>query len=199
MTEEKKKVKEITIAPINVCSAVVKIKGKTPLLMDKMPQDVKDAILGKQTGVTKTNKQLRDTKKEVIDAIHYTAEGKIGFPSAGFKAGMIESTSFVGDKFFSKKLIRGIKVLNGPIIPIKYDKQDILEHNVGPNTKFSPQFHNWECELDIQYDANNTCIQDIITLLNYAGFYYGLGMWSPRCRSGGDFGMYEVKANGKKV
>ena len=65
--KEKKKesIKQITIAPIRVQDVIVKINGKTPLLMDKMRQEVKDDILGKQTGVTKSNKKLRDTKKEV--------------------------------------------------------------------------------------------------------------------------------------
>jgi len=197
--KEKENVKQVTIAPINVSSAVVKINGKTNLLIDKMPQEVKNDILGKQTGISKSNKKIRDIKKESLQAIHYTADGKIGFPAGGFKSGMIESTSFVGDKFFSKKLLKGVKILNGPIVPIKFKKQDILEHSIGPNTKFTPQFHDWSCELELQFDENNISIQDLITLLNYAGFYYGLGIWSPRSKCGGDFGMYEVETNGKSI
>ena len=40
--KEKENVKQVTIAPINVSSAVVKINGKTNLLIDKMPQEVKN-------------------------------------------------------------------------------------------------------------------------------------------------------------
>jgi len=187
---------EVRITPINVKTLKVKIKGKTPLLMDKMPEDTKRAILAKQTGVTKSSKKLvRDIKKEQQEAIHTTEDGKIGFPSAGFKAGMIEATSFVGDKMFSKKLIKGVKILNGPVIPIDFEKQDILEHSIGSNVKFTPQFHDWKCELHFQYDGNNISAQDLVILLNYAGFYSGLGIWSPKSKCGGDFGMYEVQSN----
>ena len=184
---------EVRISPINVKTLKVGIKGKTPLLMDRFPDEAKKQILAKQTGITKSGKQLRDIQKEQLEAIHTTPDGKVGFPSAGFKSGMIESTSFVGDKMFSKKLLKGVKIMNGHIIPIKFKKQDVLEHSIGSNTKFTPQFHDWECELHLQYDGNNISAQDLVILLNYAGFYYGLGIWSPRSKCGGDFGMYEVK------
>lgn len=187
--------KEISIAPINLATANFKIKGMTPLLMDKMPQDTLQAILDKQSGVGKTGKKVRDIENEIKQAIHRLPDGSVGFPAAGFLSGMIESTSFVGDKFFSKKLIRGLKIINGVngLIQIKYKKQDILQHNIESNSKMTPQFHDWECDLTIQFDRNNVSEKDIAILINYAGFYYGIGIWSPRCKSGGSFGMYALK------
>ena len=52
---------------------------------------------------------------------------------------------------------------------------------------------DWECELVIQFDQNNISPNDLVNLLNYAGFYYGIGVWSPRAKCGGKYGMYEVK------
>lgn len=191
--------KEIGISPIKVGVIKVPIKGKTPLLMDRFPDAAKEQILAKQTGVSKGNKnKIRDIKQETLEAIHTTSTGKVGFPAAGFKRGMMECTSFVGDKFFSKKLVSGaVRIINGEdgLIPIKYKKQDVLEHNVGNVTKFTPQFHDWECELEIQYDENNISARDIITLCNYAGFYNGVGSWRPKGKDGGsgEYGMYEVQ------
>ena len=179
------------------------IKGKTNLLMDKLPVEVKKGILAKQAGISKGNKKkIRDTKQEVLDAIHITQSGKIGYPSFGFKKGMMECTSFVGDKQFSKKLVSGaVKIINAEdgLIPIKYKKQTVSKHNIGSNTKFTPQFHDWGCELVLEYDENNITAQDIITLLNYAGFYNGIGVWRPKGGGGGsgEYGMYEVDLNGK--
>ena len=195
---EKKKIEdkkiEVNLAPINIKRAVFSIKGKTPLLIDKMPSDTLQAIQDKQTGKSKSSKKVRDIAKEIDQAIHRTASGKIGFPAAGFKFGMIESTSFVGDKSFSKKLIKGLQIVNQEdgLVPIEFKKQDILIHNIESNTKHTPQFHDWSCTLDIQFDANNVSEQDIAALINYAGFYYGVGIWSPRCKCGGSYGMYEL-------
>lgn len=193
-TTEKPQEQVIRIQAINIKKAKFSIKGKMPLLMDRMPEETLQAIQDKQTGMAKSGKKVRDIQKEIKLAMHILPDGTIGYPASGFKAGMIEATSFVGDKMFSKKLIRGIKIMNsvGGLVPIKYKKQDILVHNVGSNTKHTPQFHDWECELLIQFDANNVSEKDIAILINYAGFYSGIGIWSPRCKSGGEFGMYEL-------
>ncbi len=198
MEKTKEKKIEIVLQPINVGRVKVPIKGKTNLLMDKFPEESKRQILAKQSGVAKGNKKkIRDTKQETQEAIHITKSGKIGYPAFGFKKGMMECTAFVGDKAFSKKLVSGaVKIMNieDGLIPIKFGKQTVLEHNIGPQTKFTPQFHDWSCELDIQYDQNNISAQDIITLLNYAGFYNGVGAWRPKGGGGGsgEYGMYEV-------
>ena len=191
---------EVILPPINVKTLTVGIVGKTPLIMDRFPEDVQKEILAKQTGISKSSKKkVRDVKKETEEAIHVTGNGEVGFPAAGFKRGMMEATSFVGDKFFSKKLVSGaVKIMNveDGLIPIKYKKQDVLKHTIDHNMKFSPQFHGWSAELVIQYDANNIAPQDIVTVLNYAGFYIGVGAWRPKCAKGGsgEYGQYEVKS-----
>jgi hypothetical protein len=196
-TNEKKM--EVKIQPICIDRVNIEIIGKTPLLMDKFPEEAMEQILAKQTGVAKGNKRkTRDTAMETHNAIHRTAKGVIGFPVDGFKKGMMESTSFIGDKFFSKKLVSGaVKIMNAEdgLIPINFKKQDVLKHNIGSNIKFTPQFHGWSCRLVIDYDKNNISAQDIITCLNYAGFMIGVGSWRPHCSKGGSgsFGMYEVK------
>ncbi len=196
MKQELEVKKEVSIAPIEVAKAIFQIVGKTPLLMDKMSKKVLKEIEDKQTGKSRTKgKKTRDIEEEMETAIHKTSDGIIGFPAAGFKAGIIEATSFVGNlKFPNKKQAKGLKILNGidGLIPIKFKKKDILIHNIGSNTKHTPQFHDWSCDLEIQWDNNNFSASDIAVLINYAGFYSGIGIWSPRCKSGGDFGMYEL-------
>ena len=190
---------EIKVKPLETKTIKIKISGDK-LMMDKFPIEVKHKILDKQTGKNKSAKENRDIKKEVELAIHKTSKGKIGYPSSAFKSGMVEATSFVGDKFFSKKLVKGsIKILNAEegLIPIKSKKMDIVEHSIGPNTKFSPVFYDWECELLISYDAKNIAPEDIINLLNYAGFYFGVGAWAPRSKSSGEYGMYQVMVKAK--
>ena len=200
MEKEKVKKIEVKLQPLNIKVLSVEIVGKTPLLMDKRSDDTLKEILDKQKGVSKSaKKKVRDLKSETELAIHKTSKGTIGFPAHGFKAGMINAAARVGDKFFSKVLIRGsIRIINQEegLIPITYGKQDILEHNIGTNTKMTPQFHNWACKLIIKYDGNNISASDILTLINYAGFYNGIGMWRPTGSDGGsgEYGCYEVKA-----
>jgi len=195
--QDEKKI-EVALQPISVGDIIVKIKGTSDLIMDRFPDQAKRDILAKQAGISKSNKKkVRDVKAETRDAVHITSSGKIGFPSFAWKKGMMEATSFVGDKFFSKKLVSGaIKITNmeDGLIPIQFKKQYVLEHSIGANTKFSPAFKDWSCELHIRFDKNNITAQDITTLLNYAGFYSGIGSWRPKGSGGGsgEYGTYQV-------
>jgi hypothetical protein len=184
----------ISINKIDLVTMNFKITGTSPLLMDKFPEEVKKQIEDKQTGKNQTKKKNRDIDKEIEQAVHKTSDGKICYPAVGFKVGLIEATSFVGDKFFSKKLLKGIQIVNAieGLVPIQYKKKDILVRNIQSNTKHTPQFHDWECVLSIQFDKNNISAEDLANLINYAGFYYGVGIWSPRCKSGGSYGMYKL-------
>ena len=188
---------EIIVPRLNLGILKVQIKGNTPLLMDKFPESVREQILEKQTGRTQGRKQIRNMDLEYDNSFHKLPSGGIGFPAQGFKSAMIESTSFVGSKDFSKKLLKGIQIINSEgddLIPIKYKNISKLRHfPKGGNTRISPMLEDWECELIIQYDKNNISPQDLVSLINYAGFYYGIGIWSPRAKCGGKYGMYEVK------
>ena len=194
--EKKPEVKEqgVMVQKIKLSTISFKIEGVSPLLMDKFPDEAKKQIIEKQMGKSQTKKKNRDIDKEIEEAVHKTQDGTVGYPAIGFKAGLIESTSFIGDKFFSKKLLKGIQIVNSVdgLVPIECKKQDILEHRIQSNTKYTPQFHDWSCVLQIQFDENNISKEDIANLINYAGFYYGIGIWSPRCRSGGSYGMYKL-------
>ena len=93
---------EIIVPKLNLGIIKIQIKGKTPLLMDRFPESVREQILDKQVGLTKGKKQLRDMDWEFENAFHKLPNGKIGFPAQGFKSAMIESTSFVGSSTSSK-------------------------------------------------------------------------------------------------
>lgn len=168
------------------------------LVMDKMTDQVQKGIVEKQQGLKSGKNKIRDIDKEKYDAVHRTSKGIVGFPAAGFKAAMVNAAARVGDKSFSKILVRGaVRIVNQEdgLIPITYDKEDVLKHNIGHNVKFSPVFKDWECRLVIEYDINNISASDIGTLLNYAGFYIGIGAWRPTCKDGGsgEYGTFKVK------
>ena len=140
--EEKKKESklEIVVPKLNLGVLKIKIQGKTPLLMDKFPESVREEILDKQLGKTKGKKKIRDLNWEYENAIHKISDKVIGFPAQGFKSAMIESTSFVGAKDFSKKLLKGIQIVNSEgndLIPITYKKLSKLKHYPkDSNTKY---------------------------------------------------------------
>ena len=76
-------------------------------------------------------------------------------------------------------------------VRLKFTK---LERDAGmtkaPKTIKRPMFENWNCEFDVTYNASNISPEQIINLINWAGFQSGAGSWRPE--KGGIYGQYEV-------
>lgn len=172
----------------------LKIRGLTPLLQEKMDMSVVEKYDKKKGKKILGNDDDRVEMEKVESKIHYTDDGNVGFPASGFAKGMVEVAPYLD---LDKKRIRGsIRVL-GNIIPINF-KQQVLNKSWGktsgitrsPRKIIRPAFIDWSCELVIQFNKNTISAEQIVNLLNYAGFHMGLGGWRPE--KGGSYGQYEV-------
>jgi hypothetical protein len=199
----KKKVERIPpLIKIRIKTMKIPINGRTNFIMNKLSDKVRKGILAKQTGKNIKPKQQRNLSQEVQDAIHKLSNGNVGFPASGFQTCIVEMAK-------SKHLDIGVdgKLVKGAVricsedpsgnIPIKFEKMEVQEtwgrggdRKGTPLTIVRPQFINWSCILPIQYDSTLITAEQIINLLNYAGWHIGMGAWSPR--NGGTFGMFEV-------
>jgi len=172
----------------------VEIIGLTPLIMEKMDMDVVERYnLKKGKKLSKKDDVLEEEKYE--GKKHFTEDGKIGFPSAGFRNGMVEVAPYLDG--MDKKKIRSIQTTQ-EIIPIKYKKEvkDIKWGKTSGITKaprkiIRPKFQEWSCKVDFTYNAEMISAEQVINLLNWAGFHMGIGGFRPQCS--GIFGQYEVK------
>jgi len=174
----------------------VKIKGVTPLLMEKMDPTVAERYDKKKSHQT-VKEDTRSEEEKLKDKIHYTEDGNIGFPAAGFKQGMVEVAPYL-DMY--KKHVRGSVRVLGNIIPIDFEKQTVNTaigktsgRNQSPRLIKRPEFRGWSCTLDIIYNADVLSAEQIVNLLNWAGFQQGLGGWRPECE--GTYGQYEVETS----
>lgn len=171
----------------------VPVQGVTPLLMEKMDPRVAKTYDKKKSHKT-VKEDTRSEKEKVQDKIHHTEDGNIGFPAAGFKQGMVEVAPNLD---LYKKTVRGSVRVVGNIIPIDYEEQTVNEaigktagRSQSPRLILRPEFRNWKCTLEIMYDAGSISAEQIVNLLNHAGFHMGLGGWRPQCD--GSYGQYEV-------
>lgn len=191
MVEKKKE--EIEVRKLVKTQLKVPIRGTSPLLMEKMDMAVVQKYNKKKAlKMTKTDTRLEEEK--VPDKIHHTENGNVGFPASGFMKGMIESAPNLG---LYKKDVRGSVRIAGNIIPIDFKKQVVNEAwgrqsgiSKAPMLIVRPEFREWSCELDITFDASVVSTEQIVNLINSAGFHQGIGSWRPE--KGGSYGQYEV-------
>ena len=174
---------------------VIDITGVTPLLMEKMDMDVVERYnLKKGKKMSKKDDVLEEDKYD--SKKHFTDDGKIGFPVTGFLKGIVEVAPYLDG--LDKKLVRGSVRLLGDIIPIKFKKEvkDIKWGKTSGMTKaprkiIRPKFIDWSCKLEVVYNSTNISAEQIVNLLNWAGFQIGVGGFRPE--HSGTFGQYEVK------
>ena len=57
--------------------------------------------------------------------------------------------------------------------------------------RYRPEYRNWEASFVVEYNPDLIRPEDIVNLLNLAGFGVGIGEWRPQ--RNGDFGRFEVK------
>jgi len=186
--------KSVLLQGLKKENITVKIVGVTPLLMEKMPVKVIDDI-DKKKSRQMVEKDSRSEEDKIPEKIHYTEDGNVGFPASGFMKGMVEVAPYL--EGLDKKRVRGSVRINGNIIPINFENQTVNKAygktsgiSKSPRPIMRPEFRGWTCELNITYNAANISLEQIVNLINYAGFHMGVGGWRPACS--GSYGQYEV-------
>jgi hypothetical protein len=195
--EEERKSKTIDVEPIKITEMKVLVVGTTPLLMEKMSDEVANGLRDKMEGKGKDKKTVRNFEEEVKDKIHYTSEGKVGFPTSGFKKAIVEAAPYMSG--MDKKLARSIIVLgDGEMAEIKFKKQTINKAmgrdsgiNRAPRPIWRPEFQGWSTTLTIRFNSKMITEDQIVNLLKLAWFHIGIGGWRPQC--GGNHGTFTVQ------
>ena len=188
---------EIELKPVQLLTLSVVVEGPR-LLMNKYGDDVQKEMEDKyQKGEVKAKTKKQDILQLVEGKIHRFPDGTVCFPAAGFKKGMGDAAIEL-DGMTKKQVERGVRFTT-EYVPISFKEQLVYSHwakksgrNQAPYMCYRPEFREWSATLLIQYDVSVITPQAILTLLNQAGFYSGVGDWRPG--KGGDvFGFYQVR------
>ena len=186
---------KINIEPINIGEIKVGIVGTSSLLMERMSEEVAQGLIDVMEGRGRDKRKVRDFKSEVESKIHRTPDGKVGFPTSGFKKSLVASAPYMDG--MNMKLANSI-IIVGYITPIKYKKQVINKvigrdsgRNRSPRPIWRPEFRDWSCELKVRYNSSLIRPEQIIGLFKLAGFHIGVGGWTPQ--HSGQYGMFTIK------
>ena len=189
--------KVVTIQPIKEMLAKLTIQGTSPMMQHNWSEKAKKMMRDKHQGKKTKNREVRDVHQEFLDAHYRTEDGGYGIPvkavkkcviSAAHKDLGIEKT-LVAKAFFVR-----CNDANG-VIPIQADDpimdEDVVRVGMGStDLRYRPRFASWRCDLEIEFDGDLLTEEDIINLVNRAGFGVGIGESRPEKK--GDLGRFEV-------
>ncbi|MFW6132221.1 MAG: hypothetical protein ACOC5F_06465 [Candidatus Aminicenantaceae bacterium] len=192
------KTKAINLKPIQTEILQVTIVGKTPYMPEPMDEEVLERynkIKSKQT----YKKDDIPEEEKVKAKYYFTDDGKKGVPARAFYNAMIRASSYLIDK--KDGGMRNVKegvLIKGGILPLEYSKEEVLTHwgrtsgrNRSPRKIMRNAFHDWTVDIEIEYNKEQLSAEQIINILNWAGFHIGVGAF--RKEKTGNFGLFEVK------
>ncbi len=189
----------VEIPAINIGRGRFTIVGTTPLLCDRMREEVLIEIEGDQTGRAKLKKPPRDPQAEYRASKYKAMFGKReldAFPASGVKDAMVEAAPYC--RGLDKKLVRGAVHMCAEFFILRHQNVNFhsaLGRNSGRSSgrvpRYRSEYHGWEIDVEFEHNKNLISAEQIAGLLKLAGFSIGIGNWTPQ--KSGFRGKFTVK------
>lgn len=205
--------KNLVIEAPKLRTAVFKIIGVSPLVMNKFSQKARETMRVTQESGSKAKKGAKKDPKDFKacyeGAIHKSTAGWIGMPASAFRAALISACRLTGFKMTIAKL--GVFIVEDgrdadegtPLVKINgkpHPFEAMVTVGIGKSDiRVRPMFDEWSAELKVRFDTDIFSDEDIANLLMRAGLQVGIGEGrndSPMS-TGQGWGCFEIH-DGKK-
>ena len=194
MAEQQK----VILKPISAGVSTIIVEGTSPLIMHKWSEKALRQIREKKGGRKTKDRDICVPEQECMDATYVTVDGRVGIPAMALKSAILSAAH--KDLGIEKTLVRKSLFIvcndaNG-VLPITGSDPKMREDYVrvgmgGTDLRYRPQIDEWQVVFDIQFDTDMLSMQDIVNLIDRAGFGVGICEWRPE--KGGEYGRFKVK------
>jgi hypothetical protein len=165
------------------------------IIFNRFSEKSMKSITDKQTKAAKTAKEAKNPQ-ELFEASLHRVNGTYGFPAQGFKKAMVSAANIAD---LPMTMAKKAFFVMGDIIPFsKCSKPKMREDfprlpNGNPDWRIRAEIDEWEAKVKILFNANYISAEQIINLVDLAGFHVGLLEMRPFApKSSGVHGMFEV-------
>lgn len=189
----------VSIPAPNIEVANVTIKGVTPLIFHKWSDKAIKMIEEKQQKKAKANKkkEARNPEQEYKDSYYYNSDKKIAFPALAIKQALVNSARVLDG--VAMTTIRASIFIVGDgdgLIPVDYKteekRKDMVKIGMGTaDVRYRGQVKGWSMTFPIKFNADVFSLEQVMNLVQTAGFSVGIGEWRPE--RNGDFGCFEIE------
>jgi hypothetical protein len=196
----------VTIPAPNLRNLRVLVVGDSKLICHRFGEKARKQMEDKQQRKARVARAERNPEEEYHASL-YSLEGKrggpYGFPAAAFKHASLFACSHV--EGVTKVQVKGAFHVLGDLVALI---EPLTGKPAQPRTQTDPVrigmgtsslayrgvFDTWGAWLSIRYNANVMTAEQIVNLLNTAGFCSGIGEWRPSSpKRPGGHGMFHVK------
>ena len=175
----------------------VTIEGTSPLIFHRWSEKAKQMILDKQMKKAAKGREARDPQADYEASFYRDKDGDIALPVLMIKNAIVSAVRNV--EGLTMTLIKGALFCYGDndgFAKVKFGEKNMREDmvRVGMGTadiRFRGEVKDWSVTFDIIFNPTVVSEEQILSLLDLAGFSVGIGEWRPQ-RSG-DYGRFRVK------
>lgn len=208
-SSEAREIVSAHLKPIQVDQFEIEIAGDDLITHKWSEKALKEMLKNQQ--MTKEEKKLAKMNrapknpKEEFEGARYRWEGKDWFPSNGIKKAMVSAGFALGiPRSIIQRCVFVVGDTRRDYVEIKYARIVMREDavRVGPFNKreadlrYRPEYQNWSALLRVKFRSDVISQDQVLTLLENAGFSIGIGEWRPE--KSGQAGTFSVvKANEK--
>jgi len=194
--------KLLRISPVTTVDVNITIVGLSPLIQHAWSAKAKKMLDHTTEKPKKAAKKPPIVPEDEFEgALYRTEDGDYGVPAMAIKKAITEATHH--DIGLAKTLVRKAVFIvcsdaNG-CLPLQCDPPRMREDLVRIGTKktaqirYRPEFINWAVMVPMKIDTGLISVEEVVNMLNRAGFGVGIGEWRPQ--HNGDFGRFCVKTD----
>jgi hypothetical protein len=183
----------VTLPPLQIETVNVTLIGDTPLIVHRWSEKAKKQMLDKQMKKASAGKEAKDPERDFRESLYVLEDGSYGFPIIGFKAAAVTACTSIGS--MTKVAARQAFHVDGEFAVIEGDEPQMREDmvRVGMGTadiRYRGEFKNWWTTISVKFNANVMSAEQILNLMQTAGFAVGVGEWRPE--KDGQYGRFHV-------
>lgn len=179
----KAKTESVELKKVTIQRIELRVIGDTSLIMHKFSEKAKKQMLDKMMLKAKKGKEPKNPEQEYLDATYFTTDGKYGFPATAFKAAMVRAAKQMGMVMMDVKCAMFVEPYDGELVVIEGDpvmREDPVPVGIsGYDLRYRPEFLKWSSKFTIKYNPNIVSAEQIVNMLDMAGFGVGVGEWRP--------------------
>lgn len=195
----------VGLKPISIGTLKVTIRGLAPLLVHAWGKKALEEMLTSQQMTKEEKKKAKERRgaknpQRDFEEARYIINGKHSFPTISVKKAMCDAGYVLG---IQKSVVRQAVFIVGDYFEIKHKRCVMREDTVrvGPFTsrtadlRYRPEYQEWSADLSFRFRTDMVTPDQLVALLQNAGFSVGIGEWRPQ--KDGQFGTFEVVAEAK--
>lgn len=191
---------KVEVIPIKILSIRIPIAGITSILYNRMHEGIIKTLEDNEGGKAKPGRTPADPHAAYLASMHRNSKGKLGIPTSAFKLGCIYAAGTV-QGITMKQVTGGMFVIadDGELVTLtKHSKPTMVTHvsrvgrwpNKVPKMVYRAAVATWATTLTVRYREDSLTMDQIVNLVNVAGFSAGVLDWRPQLK--GVYGMYQV-------